>query len=693
MVVCAAVAVLAVTVAAASQGGALRPAPVQAAGLAVRAEPVGRMPTHANPTSPVSAGSTLLLIDQTGYLYRWDGAAAHELLTPATAPAGLKLTGVESLLSVAATDSGNALFIVFTSANAPRGIPQRASNRPGADAWQVFYRYDFNGATLSNPRAITALQVRTDGHTSGGIAALPDESLLFATGDNGDAGEDGRVFPQDPKGHLGKILRINTKDGSVTILGLGVRSVQRLVVAPREGELTLDFVDMGGSVAEEFNSTRVTDLLAAGAPRNFGWGRHADGKAREGAFYIDPNGKAVAPAPPSEPGFIAPLAQFGRPKDGAFGASGSVSSTVSFSRIVALAGDLAEGGLFAITQSRSMVGQPVVAVDVVDADSRPTTLARLAGEARPDPRFFTFPDDAAGVLLEKTGEFFRLTEVVAKDGIAPGAPSANVARDGFFDSAGVRIHFVEQGQGTPVVLMHELDGGIRTWMRAGVFQDLARDHRVIALDCRGHGLSGKPRDVAAYGPEMAMDIVRLLDHLGVARAHIVGYSMGAEIATMLLAAQPDRFITATLIAGAGRFRWLPTDDQHLEEIALEYENIGVSPKLFLERSPDGTPDPTLEELRGLAAESLADPARDVRALAAFSRARRTRLVAPEAVARVRVPTFGIVGSRDPEQGALAALRQLRADVAVTVIDGATHFGPGSVVGRVECIRALRDIVK
>jgi hypothetical protein len=65
----------------------------------------------------------------------------------------------------------------------------------------------------------------------------------------------------------------------VTVVAAGVRNTQRLTVGAREGEAWLDFVDMGGSVAEEFNSIRVVDLLRAGPIRNFGWGRNAaDGK-------------------------------------------------------------------------------------------------------------------------------------------------------------------------------------------------------------------------------------------------------------------------------------------------------------------------------------------------------------------------------------------------------------------------------
>ena len=62
-----------------------------------------------------------------------------------------------------------------------------------------------------------------------------------------------------------------------------------------------------------------------------------------------------------------------------------------------------------------------------------------------------------------------------------------------------------------------------------VIHDLSHDCRVIALDCRGHGKSDKPTDPSQYGIEMVNDVVRLMDHLGIAKAHIIGYSMGGSI--------------------------------------------------------------------------------------------------------------------------------------------------------------------
>src|SRR5262245_60119497 len=140
-----------------------------------------------------------------------------------------------------------------------------------------------------------------------------------------------------------------------------------------------------------------------------------------------------------------------------------------------------------------------------------------------------------------------------------------IAQDKFFDSKGIKIRYVESGSGPPMVLVHGFGNTVETWMNAtrfgdeakslnaGPFGDLAKSYHVIAFDLRGHGKSDKPHDAKQYGPELALDIVRLLDHLHMPRAHIVGYSLGANVTSQLLTLRPDRFLTATLIAGSGRF--------------------------------------------------------------------------------------------------------------------------------------------
>src|SRR5579862_9568187 len=96
-----------------------------------------------------------------------------------------------------------------------------------------------------------------------------------------------------------------------------------------------------------------------------------------------------------------------------------------------------------------------------------------------------------------------------------------------FDSAGVKIHYTVQGAGEPVILIHGLYASAeKNWGLPGVIADLAQHYRVIALDCRGHGASDKPTGEHDYGVKMVDDVVRLMDHLHLPTANIVGYSMG-----------------------------------------------------------------------------------------------------------------------------------------------------------------------
>ena len=102
-----------------------------------------------------------------------------------------------------------------------------------------------------------------------------------------------------------------------------------------------------------------------------------------------------------------------------------------------------------------------------------------------------------------------------------------------------------------MVLIHGFATSIETmWVGNGFLEMLPDQFQVIALDCRGHGESGKPHEPAAYGEEMVEDIVRLLDHLRILRAHVVGYSMGAEIALKTLTRYPDR-IRSAVLGGSG----------------------------------------------------------------------------------------------------------------------------------------------
>jgi pimeloyl-ACP methyl ester carboxylesterase len=127
----------------------------------------------------------------------------------------------------------------------------------------------------------------------------------------------------------------------------------------------------------------------------------------------------------------------------------------------------------------------------------------------------------------------------------PAAPSVQVGqKDGFFTTSdGVKIHYLLHGDsGSWVVLIHGYsDSAQRMWFNTGIAPEIAKRHRVVAIDNRNHGQSDKP---TPGGSGRAQDIVELMDHLKIQKAHIHGYSMGGGLTGQLLGMIPDRFITA-----------------------------------------------------------------------------------------------------------------------------------------------------
>lgn len=263
--------------------------------------------------------------------------------------------------------------------------------------------------------------------------------------------------------------------------------------------------------------------------------------------------------------------------------------------------------------------------------------------------------------------------------------------DKFFDSNGVRIRYVERGQGAPVVLVHGYTGNLeRHWMNPGVFGELAKEYRVIALDARGHGKSDKPHDPKAYGPEMGQDIVRLLDHLKIRRAHIIGYSMGAIIAGHLLTTNPERFITATFVAHHAVRTWTEKDTQLAEASARDLESDTPFKSLVLALTPPGKPIPSDEEIRKAMQQLVA--ANDLKALAAYNRGWSALVVKDAQLAAVRVPTLGIIGSADPSAPTMRELAPLMPALKVVILEGAEHGGERGALRRPEFLPAVREFL-
>jgi pimeloyl-ACP methyl ester carboxylesterase len=138
---------------------------------------------------------------------------------------------------------------------------------------------------------------------------------------------------------------------------------------------------------------------------------------------------------------------------------------------------------------------------------------------------------------------FLVTAALLFLSVAAFGEPAEPAHDYFTASDGIKIHYMTLGgEGSWVVLIHGYtDTAERMWFSTGIAQALAANHRVVALDNRNHGLSDKPVE---RGPGKAEDVVELMDHLKIEKAHIHGYSMGGGLTGRLLAGHPGRFITA-----------------------------------------------------------------------------------------------------------------------------------------------------
>jgi pimeloyl-ACP methyl ester carboxylesterase len=234
----------------------------------------------------------------------------------------------------------------------------------------------------------------------------------------------------------------------------------------------------------------------------------------------------------------------------------------------------------------------------------------------------------------------------------------------YFDSDGVQIYFEEHGKGEPVVLVHgfasraEHNWGLTQW-----YTVLAPHYRVIALDCRGHGKSGKPHDSASYsGGTMGEDVIRLMDHLGIKRALIMGYSMGGRIVTGLLMTHPERLRAAVLGGIGAASAAAPIFDRSPVVKALLAENLS------------GVTD---ERARGF--RQFAEAAgNDLKALAACMGANREDFTAEHIAAqKISVPVMIVIGTKDLLVGNPKLLHDAIPGSKLVMLEGRDHLNaPG-----------------
>lgn len=140
---------------------------------------------------------------------------------------------------------------------------------------------------------------------------------------------------------------------------------------------------------------------------------------------------------------------------------------------------------------------------------------------------------------------------------------------------GVRIHFQEHGAGEPLLLLHGLGSSSHDWE----FQipDFARHFHVIAPCLRGFGDSEKPPGPYSIR-QFADDTLALMDHLGIDRSHVLGFSMGGAIAFQMAVDEPRRLDGLVIVNSQPSFEL-----DHWRKHLMVITRIGMASVLGMER--------------------------------------------------------------------------------------------------------------
>lgn len=227
-----------------------------------------------------------------------------------------------------------------------------------------------------------------------------------------------------------------------------------------------------------------------------------------------------------------------------------------------------------------------------------------------------------------------------------------------FQSDGLTLAYESFGTGLPVLCIHGFaSSGQVNWIDTGWVETLTgAGYRAIVLDNRGHGNSDKPHDPERYYPgDMSRDALALLDHLGIERAAILGYSMGARISAFLAFEHPERVVCA-IFGGMG---------MNLINGLRDGNEIIAG---LLAPSLDDLTHRTARQFRIFADHTGSDR----EALAACMETSRQAMARAD-VRRIAVPVLVAVGEEDVMAGAPDALADLLPQAEAFVIPKRDHM--------------------
>lgn len=244
-----------------------------------------------------------------------------------------------------------------------------------------------------------------------------------------------------------------------------------------------------------------------------------------------------------------------------------------------------------------------------------------------------------------------------------------------FNSAGVQIAFEQAGEGFPILLIHGFasNGRVNWWDTGWVKTLVEAGHRVITFDHRGHGQSQKLYDSALYpAAEMAEDACRLLDHLNIQQADVMGYSMGARVSAFLTLSHPDRVRKAVFAGLASR---MITGVGGAEAIARALE--ADRPELVDDRGA--------RAFRIFAEQTKSDR----KALAACIRSSREKISA-EDLAHISVPVLVVAGAEDDIAGDVETLVKAIPGSRGVTLPNRNHMNAVGDRGYKEAVLAFLD---
>ncbi len=240
----------------------------------------------------------------------------------------------------------------------------------------------------------------------------------------------------------------------------------------------------------------------------------------------------------------------------------------------------------------------------------------------------------------------------------------------FFDSNGCKIHYCIEGNGPPLILIHgyAVNADIN-WRWNGLIRKLRKYFTTISIDLRGHGLSEKPTKPDSYGIEMAKDIVRLMDHLKIQKAYIMGYSMGGFITLKLITMYPERIIKA-VVGGAGFEKADGDNVRILMELVQSLETgKGYAPLTkALEPGRQAPPAWKIKLLDfglGMLSES--------QAMANVMKQFPEMEVSEEQLKNNMIPVLAIVGTNDPLKVGVVELEKYLSNARFVYLEGRDHM--------------------